>query len=67
MAVMTLSTAPRDAFAASALHLVWIAWISANCSGNGFSTQERRRFPYFLPLQCRSTGSANSRWRQRRY
>nr|WP_305035929.1 hypothetical protein [Mycobacterium tuberculosis] len=29
--------------------------------------QERRRFPYFLPLQCRSTGSANSRWRQRRY
>ncbi len=32
-----------------------------------FSTQERRRFPYFLPLQCRSTGSANSRWRQRRY
>lgn len=36
MAVMTLSTASRDAFAASALHLVWIAWISANCSGNGF-------------------------------
>lgn len=36
MAVMTLSTAPRDAFAASALHLVWIAWISTNCSGNGF-------------------------------
>lgn len=36
MAVMTLSTASRDAFATSALHLVWIAWISANCSGNGF-------------------------------
>ncbi|CNZ29235.1 Uncharacterised protein [Mycobacterium tuberculosis] len=36
MAVMTLSTASRDAFAASALHLVWIAWISANCSGSGF-------------------------------
>ncbi len=36
MAVMTLSTASRDAFAASALHLAWIAWISATCSGSGF-------------------------------
>ncbi len=36
VAVMTLSTASRDAFAASALHLAWIAWISATCSGSGF-------------------------------
>lgn len=67
MAVMTLSTASRDAFAASALHLVWIAWISANCSGNGFFDARTSSISLFPSLQCRSTGSANSRWRQRRY
>lgn len=50
MAVMTLSTASRDAFAASALHLVWIAWISANCSGNGFF--DARTFDFLISFPC---------------
>ena len=36
VAAMILLTAAADAFAASALHRAWIAWISANCSGTGF-------------------------------
>ena len=36
VAAMILLTAAADALAASALHLAWIAWISANCRGSGF-------------------------------
>ena len=36
VAAMILLTAAPDAFAASALHRAWIAWISASFSGSGF-------------------------------
>ncbi len=48
VAAKILSTAARDAFAASALHRAWIACISATCSGSSFfeaSTSSTSLFP----------------------